>query len=106
MLEITVTPEGRDNIYIPDPDSLIAWIEAQKFEYIHNFIPHGAMMIGADHDPDGVIEDIRAADRLALTTGPEWINNMRHALSIIRNNRLEVYDIGELTESDLKVIHA
>ena len=100
-MKITVEAEGRDNIYVPDRESLIAWIEAQNFEHIHNFIPQGSLMIGADHDSKGVIDDIRKASRLALTTGPEWTNNMCHALSIIRNNELQVYDIGELTESDL-----
>lgn len=103
-MKISVTAEGRDSIFIPDPDSLIAWIEAQNFKHIHNFIPQGSMMIGADHDPESVVDDIRAAERLALTTGDEWQNNMRHALSIIRGNKLEIYDIGELTESDLKVL--
>ena len=100
-MKIEVTPEGRDNIFIPNPDSLISWIEAQDFEHIHNFIPQGELMIGADHDPKGVISDIRNAKRLAITIGPEWQNNMRHALAIIRNNELQVYDIGELTEDDL-----
>ncbi len=103
-MKISASPEGRNNIYIPDPDSLIAWIEAQNFKYIHNFIPQSQMMIGADHDPKSVIQDIRDAERLALTTGDEWQNNMKHALSIIRNNKLEVYDIGELTDEDIESI--
>ncbi len=99
-MKITATPEGRDNIYVPDRDSLIAWVVDQGFKHIHNFIPQGNLMIGADHDPEGVIDDIRGAERLAITTGPEWTNNMRHALSIIKDNKLEIYDIGELTEAD------
>jgi len=100
-MKIAVTPEGRDNIFVPDPDSLIAWIEGQNFKYIHNFITNvPGVMIGADHDTKGVVEDIRSAERLAITIGDEWRNNMKHALAIIRNNELQVYDIGELTESD------
>ena len=100
-MKITASPEGRENIYVPERESLIAWIEAQGFEQIHNFIaPQGGLMIGADHDPKGVVNDIRKADRLALTTGDEWKNNMKHALSIIKGNELQVYDIGELTEAD------
>jgi hypothetical protein len=105
-MKISVTAEGRDNIFVPDPDSLIAWIEDQGFKHVHNFMVNvtPGVMVGADHNPKGVMDDIRNADRLALTTGAAWTNNMKHALSIIRNNELQVYDIGELTESDLTVL--
>jgi len=101
-MRISVTPEGRENIFIPYSDSLIAWIENQNFKHIHNFIPTGHALLGADHDTESVIRDIRAAERLAITIGSAWNRNMKHALAILRNNELQIYDIGELTDSDLE----
>lgn len=102
-MKIQVEPEGREGIYIPDRESLIAWIEAQEFDAIHNFIT-GGVMIGADHDPASVIEDIRKADRVAIVTGDAYRQNMKHALAVI-NSKLELFDIGELTEADLDLSH-
>lgn len=102
-MKISVTREGRDNVWIPDPDSLIAWIKEQKFKQIHNFLTSSSVVIGADHDVKYVIEDIRSAERLALTTDDVWAANFCHALSVIKDNELQLYDIGEITESDLEV---
>lgn len=95
-MKIKAQPEGRDGIYIPDRESLIEWIRAQHFEDIHNLIT-GGIMLGADHSPESVIADIQKADRLAITTGKHWRENMRHALALIFGRKLELYDIGEIT---------
>lgn len=98
---IQVTPEGREGIFIPDKESLKAWIKSNNFKEIHNFIPSGMFIIGADHEVDSVLDDIDRAERIAiLTKGHE---NMGHALSIITNGELECYDIGVITEKDLAI---
>lgn len=100
-MKIKVTPEGRKDIYIPEKESLKAWIKAKKLKQIHNFIPSGFMIIGADHDVKSVLEDIDRAERIALTLGES--QNMGHNLALIENNKLECYDLGEITEKDLAV---
>lgn len=102
-MKIKATKEGRDGIYIPEKESLIAWVKAQNFEQIHNFIPTGNMMLGADHSVESVLEDITKADRLAVLTGDAQSNNLGHALSIIRNDKMEMYDIGKLTNDDIEL---
>jgi hypothetical protein len=108
--KISVTPEGRDDIWIADRESLKAWIVAQEFESIHNMatsVP--GMMLGADHDVEGVLADIDSAEQVAIMTGPMRSHNMGHALAIIAPperglpQRLEMYDIGEVTTDDLAV---
>ena len=46
-----------------------------------------------------VLKDIDKADRLAIFTDPK--QNMRHSLAIIRGEKLECYDIGDITEDQL-----
>lgn len=100
-MKIKVTPEGRSNMWIPEKESLIAFIKEKNFEQIHNFIPSGMMMLGADHGVESVLEDIEKAERMAIFTDPSA--NMGHSLALIRANKLECYDIGTITEEDLFV---
>lgn len=104
MIKLQVTPEGREGVYLVDKQPLTEWIKAKKFKTIHNFIPSGMMIIGADHEVKSVLEDIEKSERLAILTGRNA--NMGHELAIIRDNKLECYDIGNLTEKDLEVVAA
>lgn len=109
-LRIKVSPEGREGVWLADRDSLAEWIAGQEFESIHNFGAIGAMAIGADHDPESVLDDIMKADRVAVLTGDSQRGNMGHALALIMPEghnelpeRLEMYDIGPITEHDLEI---
>lgn len=113
MTLITVTPEGRDGLYLADRATLKGWIEAKGFEFIHNFATSVAgMIIGADHGVESVLADIDQADRVAILTGDARSENLNHALALImppdgrRPERLEMYDIGEVTEADLRIVEA
>ena len=97
-MKIKVKKEGRPNIYVPEKESLKEFIKSKEFEQIHNFIPSGAMMLGADHDVKSVLRDIDRADRVAVFTDN---SNMGHSLALIYKNKLEVYDIGSINEGDL-----
>lgn len=103
-MKIKVKPEGRLDIYIPEKKSLIQWIKFKKIKLIHNFIPSPGILIGADHNVKSVIEDINNGDRIAILLKDQRMNNMGHALAIIKNEKLEMYDIGEVKDSDLEII--
>lgn len=102
-MKIKCTPEGREDIYVPEKESLKAWIKSRKFKYIHHFFPNGMMFIGADHDIKSVLEDIDKAERIGLTIGKNSGTQIGHELAIIINNKLGVYDIGKLTKDDLEI---
>lgn len=103
MTGILVSPEGREDVWLPDRESLKQWIVAQNFERIHNFKTSAVgMLLGADHDVSSVLEDIDAADRMALLIGDARRQNMNHALALITTSEeLELYDLGDVTEDDL-----
>lgn len=103
LMQIKVKEEGREGIYLPDKESLIAFIKSKNFEQIHNFIP-GPVMLGADHSVESVIEAIKSCDRIAVLLGSAYRNNMNHALSVIHGLNMEMYDIGEITANDLEFI--
>lgn len=99
-VKIAVTPEGRPHIWLPEAASLKAFIVAKGLESIHNLNPGGMFMIGADHDVKSVLEDIDNSEALAVFTDK---TNMGHSLVVIRNNKLECFDIGALTVEDLDI---
>ena len=101
MGKIKAKPEGRKNVWIPEKTSLVEFIKAKKLKTIHNFAGGGNIIIGADHDVESVLQKIEKADRLGMFTDKNM--NMGHSLAIITKERLECYDIGEITEKDLEI---
>ncbi len=102
-MKIKVTPEGRNGVWIADKDSVVDFLCDYEKEEIHNYIPSGGVMLGCDWDKKSVIEKTKEAERVAILTGDAFRHNMRHALSVIVDNELIMFDIGELTESHLLV---
>lgn len=102
-MKIKVKPEGRDGVWIADKDSVIDFIMNYEQDQIHNFLPNGGMMLGCDFSKSEAVKQVKDAERLAILTGDSLKNNMRHALSVIVNNKLSIFDIGEITEDDLLV---
>ncbi len=103
-MKIKVKPEGRDGVWIADKDSVIDFIMNYEHKQIHNFLPNGGMMLGCDLSKREVLKQVKYAERLAILTGDSLNGNMRHALSVIVENKLSIFDIGEITESDLLVV--
>jgi len=103
-MKLKVKSEGRPEVWLAEGKDLIKWIKFKKFKQIHNFIQGPGMVIGADHSVKSVIEDIKKAERIGILTGAAQNANLRHALSLIFNNELNMYDIGALEEKDLEII--
>ena len=94
---ISVRPEGRVGIWLPDIGQLAAWLR-ELTEPIHCFIPSGAMLIGADWKPEQVAREVEGAERVALLTGRHKDENMGHALAVITANELRMFDVGEVDD--------
>lgn len=108
MVKLKVKPEGRKDMWVPEKESLKSFIRARKLKKIHNFIPSGFMMIGADHDVKSVLADVDRSSRAAVFTENQ---NMGHSLALIfgkaengDKEELEFYDIGKITKEDLQIL--
>jgi len=99
-MDIRVTPEGRDGVWIPESDDVISFIWSLEFDSIHNYNPNprSSILIGADWSKESVVEKVENAERLAVLTGEAKEGNMNHALAVIQNNELSIFDIGDVTE--------
>ena len=100
-MKIKAKPEGRKDVWIAEKDSLKEFIKSKKFTSIHNFVGAQGAFLGADHEVKSVLEDIDKAERVAIFTDSSM--NIGHSLALVTNNKLEVYDIGNLTIKDINV---
>jgi len=100
-MKIKVEPEGRKDLWLADKESLVAFLQNGDFEQIHNFIPNCGLMLGADWALDSVVAKINEADMVAVLTGANYHDNMKHALSVIHENKLYMFDIGEIKAEHL-----
>ena len=102
--KIKVKPEGRDGIWLIEKDEAIKLIKNCTEKKIHNFIQCGPRFLGADWNKSEVIKTIKNSERVGLLTGEMQKQQFRHALSVIENNELKMFDVGEITERDLQVL--
>ena len=100
--KLKVTPEGREGVYLCEKADIIEWLEESGLKTIHNYIP-GPIMLGCDWELSSVIEEINKSKRIGILTGDAQKHNMRHALSVISDNQLKIFDIGEIKEEDLEI---
>ena len=102
-MKIKVKPEGRDGVWIADKDSVVEFLKEFDQDQIHNFLPSGGVILGCDFSKSEAIKQVKDSERLAVLTGDSLRGNMRHALSVIVNNKLSMFDIGDITENDLVI---
>lgn len=103
-MKINVIPEGRRGVWIAEKKSVIDFLHKYEIEEIHNYmLGRRQAVLGADWEKRAVINKVKNAEKVAILTGDSFLHNMRHALSVIANNTLFMFDIGELRESDLLI---
>ncbi len=102
-MKIKVKPEGRDGVYLCEKEEAIKYVKSFPEEQIHNFITSGLALLGAGWKKDSVIKEINRSERVAILTGDALKQNFRHSLSVISNNKLYLFDIGEITDKDLEI---
>ena len=98
-MKIIAKPEGREDLWIPEKQSLIEYIKSLGLTKIHHFTGGSCMVIGADHSLESVIEDISKTDIICIMTDKR--HNLGHSLALVIDNKLECYDIGEIKKDNL-----
>ena len=101
---LKVKPEGREGVFLVEKEDLKEWLVQSGLKKIHNFCGSSQFVLGADHNLESVLKDVDKAERIAVLTGGSKANNMGHGLAMIIKNKLEMYDIGELPESELQLV--
>ena len=104
MSKIKVKPEGRKGVYTCEKKDIVEWLEQSDMDTVHNYGGNSSpLMIGADWEKSTVIEQVNKSSRIGILTGSALTSNLRHGLSVITGNKLEMFDIGEITDDDLDI---
>ena len=101
-MKILATKEGRDGVWSVEKNNIIAWLKENEIEVIHNFIQSGGILIGADWNKESVFEKIKNAERVTVLIGKAKQQNMNHALAVMENNKLYLFDIGDINAIDIE----
>lgn len=104
-MKLKVKNEGRENIFETEKSDLIEWLKEKGWKDLHSINPNGNLFMGFDNSIESVIDDIEKSERLGILIGSALVNNLGHGLSIIVDNRLKMFDIGNITIDDLEVIN-
>lgn len=103
--KLRVTPEGRTNIFLVERAEIIRYIVTRDVSRFHcRSDINSRIDSGCDMNRREVVDMIAVADRIAVTTGDAYLNNYRHALSVIKGNELYLFDIGMFNGENLEVI--
>lgn len=104
-MKLKVKNEGRENIFEAEKSDVVNWLQEKGWKELHNINPNGNVFMGFDNSIESVIEDIEKSERIGILIGSALANNLGHGLSIIVDNRLKMFDIGNITINDLEVIN-
>ena len=106
---MNVTPEGRPDLWLVEPDEVTAWLERNVTDERawHSLIPTNSMLLGADWNHDAVLELVnKPGVRIAINTSPADCYGHQLAIADDDEGRLTVFDIGTIGTDDLHVIPA
>jgi len=79
---------GQYGLWIPEKESVIDFLNNFNDTHIHNMLPNGGTILGCDFSKEETIKQIK---------------EMQHALAVIIDNKLSLFNIGEIEESDLLI---
>lgn len=96
---VKVIPEGREGIYIVEPQEICGHIESANVETIHGFRGDWPVLVGADWPKQAVIKFLREADKVAFV----FPHQVAHAISAVRGYDRVLFDVGEVDESLMEV---
>lgn len=94
-------PEGRPGIWLIDPATGSALIDAFEGKLVHNLIGHENFVIDGVWEKRAVHDLFRQEGRLALVFPPN--PTMKHQLVFIDSERRWAFDIGEISEEKMEV---
>ena len=111
-MKIKVKRSITEGVFVVNKEEVTKYIKSLKFKSIHVINPDSSLFVNYDHTVENALIKINEADSLAVLTGNASRNNLEHNLSVVKDNKLLLFDIGnvekdlditELTNEEIKV---
>lgn len=102
-MKIKVKQSFTEGVFLVEKKEIVKYIKGSKLESIHVINPNSSLFENYDHTIENALEKINEADSLAVLAGRASSNNLEHNLSVVKNNKLLLFNIGDV-EKDLDII--
>lgn len=97
-MEIKVKQSITEGVFLVDKKEVTKYIKDSGLEKIHVINPNSSLFANYDYTIENALEKINEADSLAIVIGRAAENNLGHSLSVVKNNALLIFNIGDIEE--------
>ncbi len=101
-MKIKVKRSITDGVFLVDKKEVIKYIKSSDLKSIHVINPNSSLFANYDYTIENALKKIDEADSLAIVAGKASANNLEHNLSVVKNNELLIFNIGDV-EKDLSI---
>lgn len=110
-MKIKVKRSFTEGVFLVEKKEITKYINASKLKNIHVINPNSSLFANYDYTIENALKKIDEADSLAIVTGRAAKNNLDHNLSVVKNDSLLIFNIGdvekklivkELSEEEIK----
>ena len=102
-MKIKVKRSFTEGVFTVDKKEITKYIKDSDLKSIHVINPDSSLFENYDYTIENALEKINDSDSLAILTGKASSNNLEHNLSVVKNDKLLIFNIGNV-EKDLDIV--
>lgn len=102
-MKIKVKRSFTEGVFTVEKEEVIKYIKSSGLKSIHIINPSSSLFTNYDCTTENTLKKVRDADLLAIVIGRAAANNLDHNLSVVKNDELLIFKIGDV-EKDLDII--
>ena len=92
-----------EGVLLVEKKEITNYIKDSDLKSIHVINPYSSIAASYDYTIENALEKINDSDSLAILTGKASSNNLEHNLSVVKNDKLLIFNIGNV-EKDLDIV--
>ena len=101
-MKIKVKRSITEGVFLVKKEEITKYIKASGLKSLHVINPNSSVFTNYDCTIENTLKKIDEADSLAIVTGKASANNLEHNLSVVKNDELLIFNIGDV-EKDLDI---
>jgi hypothetical protein len=98
VMKIKVKRSITEGVFLVDKKEITKYIKDSDLKSLHVINPNSSLFTNYDCTVENALKKIDEADSLAIVTGRAAENNLGHSLSVVKNDDLFLFNIGDVAE--------
>ena len=98
IMKIKVKRSITEGVFLVDKKEITKYIKESDLESIHVINPNSSLFTNYDYTIENTLKKIDEANSLAIVIGKASRNNLGHNLSVVKDNTLLLFNIGDVEE--------